>query len=236
MVICFQGIDGSGKTFQAHNLVEQLNEAGIPAVYVWCGSRSALTRPFVMLGKRLLGAPSKRKAPRDTEVGAGESAKEFAFLANTGRIFGRRWIRALWLHLSLTEHMLKIWSTVLPHVRQGRIVVCDRYIYDSVISTAYAARLDAAQLPTMLRSPQMALVPRLDRCFYLDVPAEVAFSRKADIADLRLVESRVPLYRTAASVLDMEVIDGTGSPQKVAEAVRASLASLVPDLSRSIAP
>jgi thymidylate kinase len=235
MVICFQGIDGSGKTSQAHNLVEQLNEAGVPAVYVWCGSRSALSRPFVLLGKRLLGAPS-RKARRDPADGAGEPAKEFAFLANTRRIFGRRWIRALWLHLSLTEHMLKIWSTVVPHVRRGHIVVCDRYIYDSVISTAYAARLNAAQLPPMLRSPQMALVPRLDRCFYLDVPAEVAFSRKPDIADLRLVESRVPLYHTAASVLGMEVIDGTASPQEVAEAVRASLASLVPGLSRSTAP
>jgi thymidylate kinase len=232
MVICFQGIDGSGKTSQAHNLVEQLNEAGVPAVYVWCGSRSSLSRPFVLLGKRLLGAPSK-KARRDAADGAGKSAKEFTFLANTGRIFGKRWIRALWLHLSLTEHMLKIWSTVLPHVRRGRVVVCDRYIYDSVISTAYAARLDVAELPSMLRAPQMALVPRLDKCFYLDVPAEVAYRRKPDIADLRLVESRVPLYRMAASVLGMEVIDGTASPEAVTEAVRASLSSLLPDLSRS---
>ena len=259
MLICFTGIDGSGKSMQARRLVERFNAAGHAAVYVWGGSYSSLTQPLTHLGQRLLGAPitwRDRPSPLTrqlTRVGrrllkvpaqpqmAGAAppsapaigAQYRAYLSATRRIFRWRLLRSLWLQISLIEHASEIWRIVLPHLLRNRIIVCDRYIYDSIISVAVLAGVDAAELPRLLRIPPLYRVPRPEKWFFLDVPAHVAFERKDDIPDRLFVECREQLYRTAAATLGMQVVDGTAAPDVIAEIIWQSVQPLCAQVARA---
>lgn len=220
MIICFTGIDGSGKTLQAQRLVAELNAAGRPACYVWTGGRAYLTRPLIWLAKRVLKAPQLGRSRAATAASSGPGDAGYgSYLASTGRLFRRGWLRALWQHVSLIEHSGEILFSALPHLLRGRIVVCDRYIYDSLIGIAVLAGADQAGLAQMLRSAKRYPVPRPKLWFLVDLPAAVAFARRSDVVDVAFLERRVPLYREAARLLDAAVVDGSGSPDEVAAQV-----------------
>jgi len=224
VIICFNGIDGSGKSLQAHALVERLNGAGYPAVYAWLGGESPVTRPLIRLGQRLLRAPTVQLTlERRSDAGT----QYRAYIGATRRLFRRRAIRDLWLHISLLEHACEIWLAVLPHLRRDRIVVCDRYLYDTIINVAVLSGADATALSRLLRVPALYRRVRPDKWFLLDVPFQVAFERKDDIPDMLYLARRVPLYRAAGRALGMQVIDGTQAPESIAAVVWRSIQPLL---------
>jgi dTMP kinase len=234
MIICITGIDGSGKTLQARGLVARLNAAGYPASYAWAGGRAYLSRPLIWLAKRLLGAPrptgrGEGQAPGAT---AATSASYRAYLGATGRLLRHGWLRALWRQVTLIEHSAEILAVVLPRLLRGRIVVCDRYIYDSLIGIAVLAGLQPTDLPAAMRLEPFYPVPRPALWLLIDLPAQVAFSRRADVVDVEFLERRVPLYRAAAAALGASVVDGDAPPQLVAadvwRLVQPALHGLVP--------
>ncbi len=231
MIICFTGIDGSGKTVQARKLVERLNAEGHPAVYAWTGGRAYLTRPLIWLAKRLLRAPrlatrSAAASSSSKDMGA-TGAQYHSYLSSTRRLFKNKLVARAWRHISLIEHTGEILAVALPHVLRGRIVVCDRYIHDSTIGTAVLAGVAPEALPQLLRLPPFYPVPCPAQWFLIDVPAEVAFNRRADVVDVAFLEQRIPLYRAAARAVGMVVIDGTPSPDHIADVVWEHVQSLV---------
>lgn len=225
MIICFTGIDGSGKTLQARLLVERLNAAGYPASYAWTGGRAYLSRPLIWLGKGLLRAPrvgasAERADGADRAAGRTRRATGYeAYLGSTKRLFRRPWVRALWRQVTLAEHTAEILAAVLPPLARGRIVVCDRYIYDSLIGIAVLAGLGPAEIPAAMAVPPLYRVPRPALWFLLDLPAEAAFARRDDVVDVAFLERRAPLYRAAAAVLDARVLDATATPEAIAAEV-----------------
>jgi thymidylate kinase len=233
MLICFNGIDGSGKSLQALRLVDELNAAGYPAVYVWCGSRTPLTRLFIQGARRLLKAPTRAPEASTPVVAAEGRAQSEAYMSSTERILKRRWLRNVWLHFSLVEHMVKVWFTVLPHLLRRRVVVSDRYLYDTVVSMATMANVPPEKLPRLLRLPFIYRVPKPNLWFFLDVPAEVAFSRKDNIPNVLLVERRIPLYRVAARELGMQVVDATATPDEIAQAILQRVQVALPKLTKT---
>lgn len=221
MIICITGIDGSGKTLQARLLVERLNAAGYPACYAWTGGRAYLSRPLIWLAKRLLGAPrpAQQGAGQAPEAAAATRESYRAYLDATRQLFRRGWVRALWRQVTLIEHCAEILAVVLPQLLRGRIVVCDRYIYDSLIGIAVLAGTQPDELPAAMRLGPLYPVPRPALWLLLDVPAEVAFDRRADVVDVEFLERRAPLYRAAAAALGASVIDGEAPPHHVAAEV-----------------
>ncbi|HEU5013825.1 MAG TPA: hypothetical protein VFT66_14990 [Roseiflexaceae bacterium] len=221
MIICFTGIDGSGKTVQAEKLVERLNAAGHPAVYAWTGGRSYITRPLIWLAKRLLRAPKLASSGTATEPkGAPDKGAQYrSYLSSTRRLFKNKLVANIWRQISLIEHTGEILVSVVPHVLRGRIVVCDRYIHDSTIGMAVLAGVDASALPRLLRLPALYPIPRPAQWFLIDVPADVAFHRRDDVVDVAFLEQRIPLYHAAAQTLGMDVIDGTPTPDHIADVI-----------------
>lgn len=224
MVICLNGIDGSGKSSQAHRLVAQLNAAGYPAVYEWGGGQRIFRRSLIRLIKRGLKLPS---AKRPCAAGEPAHMSYEAYYERTERVFKHRWLRMAWLHSSLLEHALELWWRILPHLWQGRIVVCDRYLHDSLVRMAVLAGWDECSMLRVARVLRWYAVPRVAKSFWIDVPADVAFARKDDIPALLFLERRIPLYRALAQQQHMVMIDGTQSIEQIATALWMQVAPLV---------
>lgn len=226
MIVCFEGIDGSGKSMQAMRLVERLNAAGYPTVYVWNGGKSFLTGPLIRLVQRRLRAPKKQEV---AQAHPEEMTRRYrSYLSSTQRIFRRRSVRTLWLHISLLEHTLETWALILPHLLRGRIVVCDRYIYDTAVAVAVLSGQNPEQFEAMLRQSKWYFVPRITKWLFLDLPPDVAYKRKNDVYDLMFLERRVPLYRTLARMFSIQTIDGTRVPDDIAAVIWESVTSKLP--------
>ena len=204
ILICLLGIDGSGKSTQAQRLVAQLTDAGYAATYVWGGRRGLLTAPLVRYGKARLGAPAQ---PVDSSAIVNSEYR--AYVGTTQQLFRRSVLRGLWRQITLLEHLLEIWWYVGRPLAQGQIVVCDRYLYDSLVNQAVLFGSATVEIYRQLVNPLLSLVPRPELGFWLDTPPEVALRRKADIYDIQQLELRVPLYGGIASSLAFQRLDGT---------------------------
>jgi thymidylate kinase len=234
-LFCFTGIDGCGKSTQVQRLARRLRAAGWPTVTVWTGGQKTVTGALVRLGQRYLHAP-RRGADRRFLAPQGDQralAAEFSqYLTSSHRLFQRhRLLGRSWLDVSIFEHMLEIDLSVLPHLFCKRAVVCDRYLYRSVVNAAVLLDISVSEVPHLLRHPALCLVPRPTIYFLLDMKAEVAYRRKIDLPSVEYVERRVPLYRAIAALTGMTVIDGGQSPDTVEEFVWAHVERALQDLS-----
>jgi len=94
------------------------------------------------------------------------------------------------------------------HLREGKIVICDRYTLDALVQLRYAYRYNdsrAARLQTLLLRK---IPPPAQLTYYLDVPPQLATGRKADY-EVEKNAVRAALYRELAPKYDAIRIDGT---------------------------
>ena len=225
-LICFTGVDGCGKSTQARRLAQHLRSAGWTTVTVWTGGQKTLSHPLVLLGQRHLRAPRRDADRRYRQHGASVPVSEQfgSYMASSHSLFRKhRLLGRVWTDISLFEHALEIDYSVLPHLIQNRAVVCDRYIYKSVVNLAVLLDLTPSEIEALLRHPAVRGVPQPTLYFLLDLPAAVAYNRKHDIPSVEYVERRVPVYRHVAENSGMTVIDATQSPDVVESQVRATV-------------
>lgn len=219
-LICLTGVDGCGKSTQARLLMERMRDAGWDTVTVWTGGRPYVSRPLVRLVKRRLRAPVQQADGSFEARQAGlEASEEFGeYLTKSNAMFRKHWLlRRGWTDVSLFEHMAEANLAVQPHLRAGRAVVCDRYLYKSIVNLAILLDVELTRLPALLMHPALSMAPQPDLYFLLDLPAEVAAARKTDLPSIEYVARRVPVYRSLAAFSDMPVVDATRSPDEVAD-------------------
>jgi thymidylate kinase len=219
-LFCLTGVDGCGKSTQTRILKERLQSVGWETETVWTGGRPYVSRPLVRLVKRRLRAPIQRAdgtfESRTEGVAPSDEFGEYLTKSNT--MFQEYWpLRRGWTDVSLLEHAVEANLAVQPHLRSGRAVICDRYIYKSVVNLAILLDLELTALPGLLRHPAVALVPRPDLYFLMDLPATVAAARKTDLPSVEYVARRVPVYRALAAYAKMPVVDAAQSPEQVAD-------------------
>ena len=212
---------------------ERLEAAGWETAMVWTGGRPYVSRPLVRLVKRQLKAPVQQADGtfEAREAGASPSDEFGDYLSKSNEMFRRYWpLRRGWTDVSLTEHAVEANLAVQPHMRAGRAVIADRYIYKSVVNLAILLDLPMTSLPTLLKHPAVRAVPTPDLYFLMDLPAEVAAARKTDLPSVEYVARRVPVYRALAAYAGMPVVDATQSPEQVAEAIWSEVVRRVPGL------
>lgn len=210
LLICLLGVDGAGKSTQAQALVARLQAAGYPARYVWGGRKPLLTGPVVRLAKARLRAPRR---PTTASITVNPSYR--AYVQETQRMFKNGLLRSAWQQVALAEHALHLWRHVTLPLQRGMIVVCDRYIYDTLVNQAVLFGLPSACLK-LIDAPH---VSRPDLGFWLDVPPEIALRRKPDVYDRQHLERRIPLYASLAIALGFQRIDATRSADAVANEI-----------------
>jgi thymidylate kinase len=201
LLFCFTGIDGSGKTTQAKLLVDYLADSGLKSVYVWSrGEVLAIRRFLLFMGRRAVGT-SEREITNDQRSYQNYQSRKSKLM--------KYWpVRFLWSVLTQIEHLVQINRDIRPKIRQGYIVVCDRYLWDSTIDMAILNNKDQDSLLNNVNRFMWWLVPKPTITFFIDISPEEAVKRKNDIPSSEYVKRRAEFYRHLSTHVPFQLIDG----------------------------
>lgn len=154
-----------------------------------------------------------------------------------------RWLK--WSHpdiTPLTELMLfnasraqLVAEVIMPALKEGKIVICDRYTDSTIAYQSYGRGLDLEMVRTLNRDATQGLKPTLT--FLLDIPAEDGLARKGDRKQDRFEQEKISFHRRVRQgylKLALEeperwlVIDATQSKDKVTQIIWKKVSKLIP--------
>lgn len=206
-VIALCGLDGSGKSTQATLLRDNLDRVGYDAVVVW--SRLEWD---TLVGNRVLhavAAPVKaalrvvaRSKPTEVDTATaeeprGEAGSVTMYRARSEDSVVRirqqsALLTGIWVAVLAISHGVTTYRRLRPHLRAGRVVVCDRYTVDTAVFLRHIYGSDrhfrlAGRVLRRVSPPPLVT-------WFLDVPPSVALSRKQDEFDLEELAHLRHLY------------------------------------------
>lgn len=201
LLICFTGIDGSGKTTQAELLVAWLASMGFRSMYVWSRGEVLLVRRiFLFLGRRALGTSASELANDQESYGVYQSRKS--------KLMGISLVRVLWSAMTFFEHLVQINVDIRRKLRDGCVVVCDRYLWDSSVDLAVLNKKNPEWLSGRLNRLMWKFIPQPTVTFFIDIPPEEAMKRKNDIPSVDYVRKRTEHYQYLATCNSLIRING----------------------------
>jgi len=201
-LVCFIGMDGSGKTTQAQALVESFNEKGVKSKYVHNRFQAFLTQPFITIGKELFFRKKGKFEDYDE------------FVVTRGKVLQNRLLYRAYQNLLLLDYSLRSVFRVTIPLMFGKNIICDRYIFDTIVDLAVDLEYSDSKIELMLNRLSR-LFPKPDMIFLMDVPAEMAYERKDDIASLEFLRERRSIYLDIAKQREAVVVDSTSDPAKL---------------------
>jgi len=220
-IVAVSGMDGSGKSTQAEALAATLRELGHDAVVEWSritydANLQLIARPVKLAlaaATRLRGrAPAppaddpSTRPPRTAEDAAARALRARYPLLNQG-----------WAAVVAAVHAWDQRRTLKRHLRDGRIVVRDRYVLDSAVALRqhYGHRHGVGLAIALVKW----ISPPVVAAFWLDVPAEVAYARKPEQFPVESLAARRPLYEAELERLGAIRLDGTRPLEQLCEEI-----------------
>ena len=198
VLICFTGIDGSGKSTHAISVANFLSQDNVKCKYVWTRWIATSLKPIVVLIKKWL---SKRKI----------SDKNYIEYKSAKRRYLRKSLARIWQNIVLFDYFLRVLVKIEIPLLFGNVLVCDRYLYDTLVDLAVDSSYSKGQSKNMLNMYITLLFPKPDVVFLLDVPEEVALKRKGDIPALTYLIDRRNFYLALAEEYPyIKVLDNSG--------------------------
>lgn len=159
-LICFTGVDGSGKTTHAKSLIKFLNEMGYSCKYVWGASRPILSYTFFAITK-LLGYW------KETRKNAYTDPLEYA-PKNIAKKLG-----VVYRFFLFLDFQIKTWLKIRFPLILGKIVVCDRYFYDLLMELEFS-NVSSERFITVLSKT----LPQPLITYLLDAPENLTNQRR----------------------------------------------------------
>lgn len=216
-MICFMGLDGSGKSTSIEYACRQLKSRGYKVEIVRAAYVIVFLRGVITLGKKLL-------MKKDSDPFSGDYR---AYLESLRRNADRGGVYQIFSFLTTMEFKAQIFFQIRLKRWLGRTLLVDRYIYDNVVT--YAANLDLGEeYMEKTMNGKWKRVPRPDKIIYIQTPVEVCCARKDDIPDPLYLEIRQPRYETVARMYGADVISGGQDKQKMLEQVMAAIDQVLP--------
>ncbi len=128
------------------------------------------------------------------------------------------YLYALALFLDYVPFVLR---NIHDGLRQGKIIITDRYIYDIIVFLRYYNM----HYPSIERA-FLNIAPTPDLVFLIDVPPEVAFERKKEYTLDHRIKERA-LYLELAGRFGFKVIDNSRSFDEAAREIRSEIERLL---------
>jgi len=201
-LVCMVGVDGTGKTTHARSLINEMRARGMRVHYVWCRGSPMFILPFVQIFKRIAFRQSEI-SPISNEVLDSNPLKR--------RLLSRQLLSRVWRILLVFDAFLQVLVGVRVPVARGRIVVCDRYIFDQMVDVAADLHFSRVQAQAWATSVVYRIFPKPDLILLLDLDEERAYARKSDSRPIAEIASRRKIYLWLSQIAPMIVIDTSDS-------------------------
>lgn len=215
MLIVFSGLDGAGKSTQIDLMISTLKDRGLTPTYLW--TRGGYT-PLFNRGKALLRRISGHKAL--PQSGPSQQRTE---------AFSSSKVRRLWLLLAVLELMWVYGVQLRWWQKQGKVVICDRYLWDTLVDFRLNFPQEAIErwrLWQLLNS----VTPQPDAVFLMLVPVAESM-RRSDIKGEpfrdppEVLAARLAQYQQLAQAGYWQVLDGQQSVTDLAGEIQRVLAA-----------
>ncbi len=207
-LLILSGLDGSGKSTQAELLASRLHGEGYAVATVWSRWEPALSAPLIRAAK-------KRLNPRTNAA----TADYRRFTAAKRQTMQNRWKRILWQFMVWSEYAAQLNYRLAPHILGRRGVICDRYVYDTIIDIAVNFSVKPGEIDSLCRHPLLAFFPTPRQVIYIDIDPETGAARKADGTPPEYLADRREYYLSMARLLGAAIVNGGDSMEGVAEAI-----------------
>jgi thymidylate kinase len=224
-VIALSGLDGAGKSSQAAALRETLERLGYDVETAWTRINwddliwrigTPLKRiagvPFRLLARlrpEREAAPSAAPAPSDVHEDPVKRLRESSGLLT------HAWLMVIAVANAWSQRRL-----TRDHLRNGKLVICDRYVLDSIVALRYEYGSGRRFRPQRLLISALSPTPR--RAYFLDVSPETAFARKGEWGIEWLAGHR-DLYLEEAHSLKVRVLDGELPREEICAQIAADV-------------
>ncbi len=207
-MLVFSGLDGSGKSTQAEILALRLQREGYAVRTAWSRWEPMVSAPLIRLAKSHLRASYK---VRDEDYENFTAAKRKKMKST--------WRRQLWQVMVWGEYACQIRSRVLVHLKRGTGVICDRYVYDTMIDVAINFSTPPEQIVELMNHPFLGMFPKPSKVILIDIDPETGSARKNDGTPVEYLADRRGYYISMAQEIGADVIDGRGSVEEVSEKI-----------------
>lgn len=205
-LICFIGIDGSGKSTLSKMFCRYLTRNNVKCKYVYGRLLTKLVRPiFIMVQKIFL-----RKNKMNYR----------SYLRSKYRLIKKhKLIAKIYAYLLVFEYFWLILFKIRLPLLFGYTIVCDRYVYDTVIN----------DLPIIVSNKKEVIswvdtifkfAPQPDKTFLVDIPEEIALRRKRDIPNIEYIREKRKAYKSLKKKYkEIRLIWGAGRKEAVFKAI-----------------
>lgn len=203
LLITFEGVEGSGKSTQCARLAKLLREEG----YRVLETREPGGTPFAERIRTILLAPHSVSSPPEPIDPRCEA------------------------HLILacrSQHMAQV---IEPALREGSVVLCDRFVDSTLAYQGYGRGLDVSALLSLNRFAAGGLMPDLTLLFDVPVSTGLTRRRREHGTELNRLDREARRFheRVRKGFLDLarrysrriKVLDGKPDPETVAAQVAA---------------
>lgn len=208
VLICFTGIDGSGKTTLSKDLVVSLNQKGVKCKYVYARLNPIILKPFIIIGGRIF----LRKENISYNYSDYSSTKKTAIKKHS-------FLSGFYQKILLFDYTIQIFFKVKLPLVFGKNVVCDRYVYDTVITDLSVDMRYSKDKVLELINKSHRFFPEPDITFLIDVPEEIAFRRKNDTPSLEYLKDRRERYLEVGREYNMMLLDGSQTLEQLKDEI-----------------
>ncbi|MFX0209712.1 MAG: nucleotidyltransferase family protein [Candidatus Hodarchaeota archaeon] len=197
-LITFTGLDGSGKTTQARLLNEVLRKCEIKTKYIW--GRAGYSH-FLETIKTI---PRKiwRVKEQKNSIVPHSTVKSTLFKSPP--------IKFLWSTIITMDMLVRYYFPVRLALLNKRIVICDRYFWDSLVDLAIRFNDSDFQIRPVSKFLRRAL-PTPNLSFFLDISAENVLPRSDEpfLSNLKIREQFYSNAAQGAALIKLDATEGT---------------------------